>query len=282
MRISVVTPSFNMAPYLRETIESVLSNLAPGDEYFIIDGGSTDGSVDIIRKYESRLTGWVSEPDRGYADAIGKGFDRASGDIFCWINAGDVYLRGAFAEVRAKIGANDMIFGDDFHFDEASQVLSYSRGKVSSLMLAMLFGGWSPLQDACFWRRDIYDKVGGINRDLQYAADYDLFLRIAQVGRCTYVPLTFSAFRRHVGQKSIAGAAAYKSEREAVRLRTQARSFPRLIERFLLNLVWRVKMSFQARFGPKLWRRVDLAGKSVATLRCAEYWPPPSVSSATT
>lgn len=275
---SVVTPSFNMAPYLEETIVSVLANLAPGDEYFVIDGGSTDGSLDIIRKYESQLTGWVSEPDRGYADAIGKGFDRANGKILCWINAGDVYLRGAFAEVRASIGVNDMIFGDDFHIDENSRVLSYSRAKVSDLKSAMLFGGWTLLQDACFWRRDIYDKVGGINRELQYAADYDLFLRIAQVGRCTYVPLTFSAFRRHVGQKSVAGASAYKAEREEVRLRAQVRSYPRLVERFLLNLVWRVRMSLQARLGPKFWRRVDLGGAAVADLNCANYWPSPAAS----
>ena len=100
MRISVVTPSFNMATYLEETIASVLGNLRPGDEYFIIDGGSTDGSLDIIRKYEDRITAWISEPDHGYADAIGKGFDRARNDVLCWINAGDLYLRGAFDAAR--------------------------------------------------------------------------------------------------------------------------------------------------------------------------------------
>ena len=86
MRISVVTPSFNMAPYLERTIRSVLANLGPNDEYFVIDGASTDGSLDILRRYDGSLTGWVSEPDSGYADAIGKGFSRATGDILCWIN----------------------------------------------------------------------------------------------------------------------------------------------------------------------------------------------------
>ena len=118
MRISVVTPSFNMAAYLEETIVSVIGNLAPGDEYFVIDGGSTDDSVEIIRKYQDRITAWVSEPDRGYADAIGKGFERASGDVLCWVNAGDLYLRGAFDAARNLIDGNDMIFGDDFHIDE--------------------------------------------------------------------------------------------------------------------------------------------------------------------
>src|SRR5882724_2742913 len=95
MRISVVTPSYNMAPYMEDTITSVIRNLRAGDEYFVVDGGSTDGTVDIIRRYEHRLTGWVSKPDRGYAEAIGKGFDRATGDILCWINCSDLYLAGA-------------------------------------------------------------------------------------------------------------------------------------------------------------------------------------------
>jgi glycosyltransferase involved in cell wall biosynthesis len=81
MRISVVTPSFNMAPYLEDTITSVIGNLRPGDEYFVIDGGSTDGSADVIRRHEQSLSGWVSEKDAGYADALAKGFDRATGDI---------------------------------------------------------------------------------------------------------------------------------------------------------------------------------------------------------
>ena len=170
------------------------------------------------------------------------------------------------------MGANDMIFGDDFHIDEASRVLSYSRGHVSDLRSAMLFGGWTPLQDACFWRRSTYDKAGGINRDLQYAADYDLFLNMTQMGRCAYVPVTFSAFRRHVGQKSVSGAAAYRHEREAARRRAQARSMP-WKWRSLLRLAWRARMSARARLGPRLWRRLDLAGVRVATLPCAVYWP---------
>ena len=114
-----------------------------------------------------------------------------------------------------RIGDSEMTFGDDFHVDEASRVLSYSRGWVSDLRSAMLFGGWSPLQDACFWRRSLYDRVGGIDRSLRFAADYDLFLRMALAGKCTYVPLAFSAFRRHAGQKSAAGAGPYRAEREA-------------------------------------------------------------------
>jgi glycosyltransferase involved in cell wall biosynthesis len=193
-----------MAPYLEDTITSVIANLREGDEYFVVDGGSTDGSVDIIRRYASRLTGWVSEKDTGYADALAKGFMRATGDIQCWINAGDLYLFGAFDAARKLLIEDlDMIFGDDFYIDEDNRVLSYSHGWVPNLRIAMLYGGWTPLQDACFWRRGLYQKISGIDRSLQYAADYDLFLRMALAGRTSYVPVAFSAFRRHSGQKSV-------------------------------------------------------------------------------
>lgn len=273
LHISVVTPSFNMAPYLRETIESVLANLRPGDEYFIIDGGSTDGSLDIIRSYTDRITGWLSEPDKGYADAIGKGFDRASGDLLCWINVGDLYLTGALDEARRHIGDNDMIFGDDFYIDDQSKVIFFSRGFVGNLRPAILFGGWSPLQDACFWRRSFYEKIGGIDRSVAHAADYDLFLRMAVAGKCNYVPQTFSAFRRHDNQKSVVGSGAYLAERKAAQRREQTLHVPGSVLRGLSRVVWRPITSFRVRLGQKLWRRHDLSGRPIATLPSAAYGP---------
>jgi glycosyltransferase involved in cell wall biosynthesis len=273
MRISVVTPSFNMKPYLEDTITSVVANLRPGDEYFIIDGGSTDGSLDFIRRHERDLTAWVSEKDGGYADALAKGFDRATGDILCWINAGDLYLAGALDAARRLLtGDLDMIFGDDFYIDEHNQVLSYSRGWVPDLRMATLFGGWSPLQDACFWRRGVYDRIGGIDRTLKYAADYDLFLRMSQAGRAGYVPVTFSAFRRHAGQKSISGLSAYQVERRRVRAREIGVCKAGLVKKALHRGANRVAMSARARLGPWLWRRPDLVGRLVTSLPCAVYW----------
>jgi glycosyltransferase involved in cell wall biosynthesis len=274
VRISVVTPSFNMAPYLEETITSVLANLREDDEYFIIDGGSTDGSVEIIRRYEGRLSGWVSEPDHGYADAIGKGFDLATGDILCWINAGDLYLSGAFDVARRSLTDDvDMIFGDDFYIDESNQVLLYSRGWVPDLRLAMLYGGWTPLQDACFWRRSLYQGIGGIDRSLRYAADYDLFLRMALAGRAGYTPMTFSAFRRHAGQKSISGSVAYEDERKRVRAREIETHRVAPMLKTLYRGINRVAMSARARLAPLVWRRSDLVGGSVTSLPCGTYWP---------
>ncbi len=279
MRISVVTPSFNMASYLEDTIESVLTNLHEGDEYFVIDGGSTDGSVDIIRRYEKSLTGWLSETDAGYADALAKGFERATGDILCWINTGDMYLSGALDAARKLLTEDiDMIFGDDFYIGEDNKVLFYSRGWVPDLRMAMLYGGWTPLQDACFWRRDLYLKIGGIDRSLRYAADYDLFLRMALAGRAGYAPVAFSAFRRHTGQKSVSGSAAYQDERKRVRAREISAYRSASVLKALYRGINRVAMSARARLAPLAWRRPDLAGQLVTTLPCAAYWPAASNS----
>lgn len=217
----MVTPNYNMAEYLEETIQSVLRNLAPGDEYYVIDGGSTDGSVDIIRRYESQLSGWVSEPDGGYADALAKGFDMSTAPLMCWINCSDLLLEGSLDMRRAALAREgcDFVFGDDYYIDEQGYVLQQSNGQVRDLAYMMLLGGWTPLQDACAWRRTLYDDCGGLNRSISYAADYDLFLRMSRSGRACYLPAVLSAFRRHHSQISICGASIYEAERRHIRCR---------------------------------------------------------------
>lgn len=275
-RVSVVTPNLNLGSYLSPTIESVLANLSPDDEYFVIDGGSTDESMDVVRKYESRLTGWVSERDRGHADAIAKGFARATGDILCWINSGDLLLSGALDAARQALtetGA-DLIFGDDLYVDEDGKVIFFSRGYVNDLKNAMLYGGWTPLQDACFWTRALYERVDGINPLLKQAVDYDLFLRMAMQGTARYVPLTFSAFRRHGGQKSIAAANAYRRERGDVR-RSLLTQVPEPAFMKSIRLLWHgAAVRWRVRVMQRRWRCPDLVGRPVSELRCAQYWPP--------
>ena len=207
-----------MGRYLPETIESVLCNLRPGDEYFIIDGGSTDDSMDVIRRYESSLSGWVSEPDEGYADAIAKGFSRGGGELLAWINSSDLLLPGALDCARSLLvnPEVDMVFGDDYYIDEDSTVLFRSHGGTRNLRNMMLYGGWTPLQDACFWRRSLYERVGGINPATKYAADFELFLRFSLEGNCLYVPVAFSTYRKHAGQVSISSARRYQDERRAI------------------------------------------------------------------
>lgn len=275
LAVTVVTPNLNLGQYLSQTVESVLHNLSPGDEYFIIDGGSTDGSVDIIRQYESRLTGWVTESDQGYADALAKGFARATGGILCWVNSGDLLLSGALDAARralTDIGA-DMIFGDDFYIDEEGQVICFSRGYVKALQDPMLYGGWTPLQDACFWRRELYERIGGMNPAVRYAADFDLFLRMALHGTCRYVPLTFSAFRRHAGQKSISGSDGYRREREDLR-RAVLEGLPGSKLGRSFRCAWHeAAIRWRVHVSQRRWRRDDLVGQPVEMLPCLQYWP---------
>jgi len=274
---TVVTPVFNMKDHLQQTIDSVLGNLRPGDQYFVVDCGSTDGTLDIIKAYAPKLTGWVSERDRGYADAIHKGFARATAELLCWINCGDLLLPGALDRAGAILNDRrvDFIFGDDFYIDEEGRVISYSRGYVNAdLGAIMLFGGWTPLQDACFWRRALYQRIGGIDVSLAYAADYDLFLRMALQASVAYAPVAFSAFRRHPGQKSISGSNAYRRERTAVRRRELARLDRHAIVKKLTLLWYWIAIRWRIHVTQKSWRREDLHGKSIQDLECGVYWPP--------
>lgn len=267
---SVITPNYNMGSYLVETIESVLANLRPGDEYFIIDGGSTDDSVEIIRSYEHRLTGWVSEKDRSYADALAKGFVRSTNEYQCWINCGDLLLSGALDEARARLDAigADMIFGDDLYIDEKGRVLQVSNGHADDLAAMMLYGGWTPLQDACYWRSSLYEKIGGINPLLRYAADYDLFLRMSLNGNCRYVPCVFSAFRRHGGQTSHAFAESYQEERMSCRERELNRQSQKGWRMRLINAYYWWKVRWRVRIQGRKRNMQQLAGESAANLRC--------------
>lgn len=262
-----------MGEYLAETIESVLANLRPGDEYFVIDGGSTDNSLEIIHEYESRITGWVSEPDKGYADAIAKGFGRSGGEYMCWINSGDLLLDGALDEARRRLSSSnaDMIFGDDFYIDETGKVISHSYGKMHSLKNMMLYGGWTPLQDACFWKRELYDAAGGLDVRLKHAADYDLFLRMSMDGRCEYVPLVFSAFRKHEGQKSIQGRMEYKRERQRCRAAALDKSGCPWAGRQILTTYYWITTRLRSRVLRNFYQSKRYAGESVHYLVCRLY-----------
>ncbi len=261
---TVVTPNFNMGSYLAQTIESVLGNLGDDDEYFIIDGGSSDNSLEIIRSFECKLSGWVSEPDAGYADAVAKGFRQARGHYLCWVNSGDLLLEGALDKARAALEATDadLIFGDDLLIDDAGRVLQVTNGHAADLRAMMLYAGWTPLQESCFWTRDVYERVGGIDPAVKYAADYDFFLRVSMTGRCQYLPAVFGAFRRHEGQLSMAKTALYKAERERCRAR-ELTALPRnpwlslITSYFWLKVRWRVRMLAKKR------KMSHLQGKSV-------------------
>jgi glycosyltransferase involved in cell wall biosynthesis len=205
-RISVVTPSYNQAAFLAETIRSVLDQDYPNLEYIIVDGGSSDGSVEIIQRYENRLAWWVSEPDAGQTDAINKGFARASGDILAWLNSDDTYLPGAVAEAAEYLSANPqagMVYGDANLIDENGSLLG--RFPARQTDYRRLMRGYVHIpQQAAFFRAELWRKVGPLDPSFFFAMDYDLWVRLAKEAPLHYCPRLWANFRLHGQGKTLA------------------------------------------------------------------------------
>lgn len=203
-RISVVTPSFNQAAFLEETIRSVLLQGYPNLEYIVVDGGSTDGSVDILRRYGPWLAYWVSEPDAGQTDAIRKGIRKASGEIVAWLNSDDLYCPDALKTAGAFLKANPgigLLYGDCEMIDEEGHVTG--RFSVRQGDLTELLGENFIPQPSTFCRRRAWEAVEGPDPALQYVMDYDLWIRQLLNGvRAAYLPAVLSRFRYHSVSKS--------------------------------------------------------------------------------
>jgi len=211
--VSIITPSYNQAAYLEQTIQSVLNQDYAPIEYFIVDGGSTDGSLDIIHKYQDQLTWWVSEPDKGQADAINKGLARANGDIVGWLNSDDYYQPGAIKDAAAMLvsqPALGMVFGDAITVDQEGKSLN-----------KLIFGDWGLkelmafriiCQPAVFMRHSIQKHTGGLDKSYHYLLDHQLWIRIAQQAPILHVPRFWAAARHHTGAKNVAEAGDFGQE----------------------------------------------------------------------
>ena len=204
--VSIITPSFNQARYLEATIESVLLQNYPRLEYSIVDGGSTDGSLEIIRKYEGRLAWWVSEKDQGQTDAINKGFAHARGDVLAWINSDDTYEPSAissaveFLQDHLEIG---LVYGDANYINEDDRVIG--RFPAAQTDLVRLRRGYVHIpQQAAFLRADLWRAVGPLDPSFYFAMDYDLWVRLAARSQVKYIPQTWANFRLHTTGKTIA------------------------------------------------------------------------------
>ncbi len=203
--VSIVTPSFNQAEYLEETILSVLGQNYPHLEYWIIDGGSTDGSLEIIQKYRSRLAGWVSEKDQGQTDAINKGFARANGQILAWLNSDDTYLPGAVSEAVALLEEHPswgMVYGDTRFIKSNGDVIG--KFPASQTDYEKLRQGYVHIpQQASFFRAKLWKKVGPLDPTFYFAMDYDLWIRLSKLAPLVYVRRDWANFRLHGMGKTI-------------------------------------------------------------------------------
>lgn len=204
--VSIVTPSFNQARYIEATIRSVLEQDYPRIEYLIVDGGSTDGTVEIIKKYEGRIGWWVSEQDKGQTDAINKGFARAKGDILAWLNSDDTYEPGAVAAAVKYLMEHPgvgMVYGDCNFINEEGQVIGRFRAAQTDYRL--LRQGYVHIpQQTMFFRAELWKQVGPLDPSFYFAMDYDLWIRLAARTQLKYVPQTWANFRLHTSGKTIA------------------------------------------------------------------------------
>jgi glycosyltransferase involved in cell wall biosynthesis len=231
--ITIVTPSFNQGKFLAETIESVISQ--EGDfsiDYIIVDGGSTDNSVELIRQYEEMLLHrewpikcrgiayrWLSECDKGQTDALIKGFRMAEGTILTWLNSDDTYLPGALQTVAGFFRDNPdtgLLYGDARYCDADGKIIGRYRTEEFDFDKLAWFN--FICQPSAFFRRDVFEAVGGLDDTLHFAMDYDLWARIGKRFPCRYLPGFLSMYRLHETSKTIRVETLYQNSEEALRL----------------------------------------------------------------
>jgi glycosyltransferase involved in cell wall biosynthesis len=202
-RISVVVPSFNQGRWLGEALASLLDQGDPALEVIVVDGGSTDETCEVLDRWRPRLAACVSERDDGQAHAIAKGFALATGSIRAWLNSDDAHLPWTLETVRRAFAADpslECLHGDRIEIDADGRVLGWRRIPGHS---AYFLNRWPwTHQETCFWRRELYDRCGGIDTSLRFAMDYDLFARFFERGRCRHLPAFLGAFRWHDRSKS--------------------------------------------------------------------------------
>ena len=254
--VSIVTPSFNQARYLEATIQSVLAQDYPRIEYIIVDGGSTDGAVDVIKKFADKLAWWVSEKDRGQTDAINKGFARASGQIFAWLNSDDTYEPRAVGQAvkylieHPEVG---MVYADCNYINESGQVIGLFPAAQTDL--PRLQRGYVHIpQQTMFFRAELWKQVAPLDPSFYFAMDYDLWTRIASHAELKYLAgQTWANFRIHTSGKTIAADDRCWPEMLRVHYRDGGSFFAPIVAKYYLRKLvaplwsWR----FRRRLGVK-------------------------------
>ncbi len=211
--LSVITPSFNQAAFLKQTMDSVLRQGIPGMEYIVMDGGSTDGSADLISSYADRLTLWRSERDRGQADGVNKGVAASTGEIIGWLNSDDLYLAGAAEKALTYLAEHpdvDAVYGDVLSIDAAGKLINVMKFRQYTYEELMSFRVIS--QPGVFFRRSAWDRAGGLDLSYHYLLDHHLWLRMFAEGKFVYLNEPLAAARYHEGAKNIAHAEDFGKE----------------------------------------------------------------------
>ncbi len=248
--VSIVTPSFNQAPFLEETLLSVLNQDYPNIEYIVVDGGSTDGSVQIIRKYEDRLAWWVSEKDKGQTDAINKGFARAQGEILAWLNSDDTYNPGAIASAVNSLNENPeaaLAYSDCNYINEQGEIIG--KFPAAQTDYKRLQNGYAHIpQQTMFFRARYWRQVAPLDPSFYFAMDYDLWVRVARLAPLKYIAgQTWANFRIHAESKTNVNDMRGWDEMLRVHYREGGRFFSPIVAKYYLRKMigplwkWRVR-----------------------------------------
>ena len=263
--ISIVTPSFQHGRFIERTVQSVVGQKYPALEYVVQDGGSTDGTLEILEHVGDRLTRWVSEPDGGHADALNRGFRWTTGEIMGWLNSDDLLLPGSLAYVAGYFASNpsvDVIYGNRLMIDDCD-------GEVGAWILpphddsALALADFVP-QETLFWRRRIWEAAGScLDESFEYALDWDLLLRFREAGaRIVRLPRFIGAFRVHDGQRTSAEYSLGLEEMDRLRERVHGR--PLSIEEVNAGLRPYLRRHVRAHLRQRILDRVPFAREPVA------------------
>ena len=273
--VSIVTPSYNQAPYVEETLRSVIAQRHEVQEYVVLDGGSDDGSAAIIARHAADIDSWQSEPDGGQAAAIAAGFARSTGEVLFWINSDDMIAAGAVARVRRAFAAHpewDVLTGYSVFLDERGLVTGVNPiGGESRFWLNQ--GILHVCQQTCYFRRSLYDRVGGFDPGLHCMLDTELWLRFFAAGaRWGHIPAVLGGFRRHALMKGRTWGEQYAREKRIVADRhpVYRRSWMRHKPGRLLHGLARVASAMAC---PRGWSR-NLVGRRLADVPPEQLGPP--------
>lgn len=270
--VSIVVPSFNQARWLGACLESLFAQGDPNLEVIVVDGGSTDGTRSVLDAWRPRLSACISERDEGHAHALEKGFAIARGAIQAWLNSDDLHMPWTIARWREAFARDprlEMVHGDRIVIDADGRVTGYRLLPGHSRYWLNRFP-WTH-QETAAWRRTLYDRVGGIDRSLRFAMDFDLFARFFEQGRCAHLRSFLGAFRWHGDSKSARiQATVGAADMRLVRARLGVASHPRLSPlRVAMGLAVRARTRLHALAPHRPPERPTRTG-----LHVSELWPP--------